>query len=71
MLTTLIIAGAVFGVLMLGMAIGVVSGRTKLQGSCGGVAGKDGCDVCGGGACETDEAKPSQQLPSLLHIKKD
>ncbi len=43
----------VFVVAMLAMAVGVIVGRTRIQGSCGGIGGQcegdgssSGCDLC-------------------------
>ena len=53
--TVFIVAFAVFGVAVLGMAIGAVIARKPLKGSCGGlnqlqnqVGGPPLCEVCGG-----------------------
>jgi hypothetical protein len=40
---------AVFGVALLAMSVGLLSGRVRLRGSCGGVAGQ--CDETGEPAC--------------------
>ena len=41
---------AVIGLSMLGMAVGVLFGRARIQGSCGGLAGL--CDASGRSLCE-------------------
>jgi len=43
----------IFGLLVTGMAVGVLSGRKPISGSCGGVGAALGekdysCDICGG-----------------------
>lgn len=50
-LRTFIAAGIVFGIALVGMAIGVIVSNRRIKGSCGGLAsmpGKDGssCDLC-------------------------
>ncbi len=59
MLTTLGLVLAVFGGFFLIMALGHVFGKTKIKGSCGGLAGKSDCSVCGTTTpCSTeDEAR--------------
>ena len=43
---TFLLAFAVFGLAITGMALGVMLGRPALRGSCGGAAG--GCELCSG-----------------------
>ena len=43
---TFVLAFAVFGLAITGMALGVMLGRPALRGSCGGAAG--GCELCSG-----------------------
>ncbi len=50
-LVTAILSFAVFGLVIGGMAIGVMAGRQPIKGSCGGVNGK-GCELCSNpGSC--------------------
>ncbi len=49
-LMTLLIAPVVFGLSMLGMAVGVLAGRAGIRGSCDGLAGL--CDGSGSFLCE-------------------
>jgi hypothetical protein len=54
---------AIFGIVLLGMSVGVIFGRSRIRGSCGGIAQQgdkqDGirCDVCSssGGKCQSPE----------------
>ena len=60
MLTTVLLAIAVFGVLFFAMGIGAFFGRDTVKGSCGGVAGDGKCGVCGAesvDSCEMPSAK--------------
>ena len=51
-LITAIISFAVFGLVIGGMAVGVMAGRQPIKGSCGGVSGK-GCELCSNqGSCK-------------------
>lgn len=59
---TFFLAAVVVGLLVAGMAIGVIMGREPIKGSCGGIAalGIDTeCEICGGNPalCETEQAK--------------
>ena len=67
-MTTVLLAFITMGVLMLGMAVGVLAGRKPISGSCGGMKalGMDvDCEICGGNAdlCETSRSsdKPGTQ----------
>jgi hypothetical protein len=56
----LILAFVVLLLIMAGMAIGVIMGRTPLKGSCGGVGAALGekdysCDLCGGDPNKCEE----------------
>ncbi|MEM7100339.1 MAG: (Na+)-NQR maturation NqrM [Pseudomonadota bacterium] len=58
-MTTILLAIVVVGLLMLGMAVGVLAGRKPIAGSCGGMKalGMDvECEICGGNPalCETE-----------------
>ncbi len=53
-----ILAALVFGIVVLGMAVGVLMGREPIKGSCGGMGalGIDtACDICGGDPRRCDE----------------
>jgi hypothetical protein len=51
-LVTAILSFAVFGLVIGGMAVGVMAGRQPIKGSCGGVNGK-GCELCSNqGSCK-------------------
>lgn len=57
---TLILTIALVGLLMLGMAVGVIFARKPLRGSCGGVGGSCPCDEAGKpGACKDGSGPPS------------
>lgn len=53
MIEVFVIPMIVFGVALLGMAVGVLAGRRQLSGGCSGARGAIGdpstCDCCGGG----------------------
>ena len=51
-LITAILSFAIFGLVIGGMAVGVMAGRQPIKGSCGGVNGK-GCELCSNrGSCK-------------------
>ena len=59
-LTTIVFSFALLGLVMAGMAIGVIMGRKPLKGSCGGVGAALGekdytCDICGDDPNKCDE----------------
>lgn len=59
MLTTVIAAIVVFGLLFAGMAVGVIFSNKPIKGSCGGLAnvGIEGeCEICGGDMSKCDES---------------
>lgn len=65
---TFIVSTLVFGLVIAGMAIGVIMGRAPIKGSCGGMGGlgiDTACDLCGGdpNRCE-EETRTDQQLPA-------
>jgi hypothetical protein len=69
-LTALIVAIIVFGIVILGMAIGAMVARKPIQGTCGGLGqmqdrfGEPLCDICEG----EEERKPSDcSMPD--HVK--
>jgi hypothetical protein len=51
-MTTFLVTLVVFGLALLAMAVGVLTGKTRIQGSCGGIGGKcegngePSCDLC-------------------------
>lgn len=49
---------AVIGLVIVGMAVGVLLGRKPIQGSCGGMSAlgmETACDICGGDQTKCDE----------------
>jgi hypothetical protein len=57
-MTLFLISAAVIGLVMAGMAIGVIMGRAPIKGSCGGMGalGIDtACEICGGDPRRCDE----------------
>ena len=61
----IVLAILIFGLLIAGMAIGVMMGRKPLSGSCGGVGAALGeedytCDICGGDPNKCEEQGGSQ-----------
>ncbi len=57
-MTLFLISTAVFGLVIAGMAIGVILGRQPIKGSCGGMGalGIDtACEICGGDPRRCDE----------------
>ncbi|NIO10980.1 MAG: (Na+)-NQR maturation NqrM [Deltaproteobacteria bacterium] len=58
------ISFVIIGLAILGMALGVLMGRSAIKGSCGGLSTIDGsdkeCPVCGAGG-KSDEKGTSQQ----------
>lgn len=66
---TILISAVVFGVALVGMAIGVIVSNRRLRGSCGGLANmkdSDGntlCDLCThpSADCDGDPEKQSQR----------
>jgi len=66
---TWLMAFLVLGLVIIGMAIGVIMGRKPIAGSCGGLAnvGIDGdCEICGGNPAKCDEEQELQQKKSEL-----
>jgi hypothetical protein len=57
-MTLFLISMLVIGLVMAGMAVGVIAGRAPIKGSCGGMGalGIDtACDLCGGDPRRCDE----------------
>lgn len=73
-MTLFLISAAVIGLVVAGMAIGVIMGRQPIKGSCGGMGalGMDtACDICGGDPrrCdeETRDGKVGRENPDLYY----
>ena len=62
----LLISFVIIVAAMLVMAIGVMSGRSRIRGSCGGLGqGKEaGCSICGG-SCEDGDRQTVADSPGL------
>jgi len=61
-MTTYILAFGILGLVILGMSVGVIFGRSPIKGSCGGMSalGIDTeCEICGGDTakCEQEQEK--------------
>ncbi len=57
-MATFVVALVVFGLVIAGMAVGVIFSNKPIQGSCGGLnkVGIDGeCEICGGDLSKCDE----------------
>ena len=57
-MTLFVISFLVMGLVVIGMAIGVLAGRPPIKGSCGGMGGlgiDTACDICGGDPRRCDE----------------
>lgn len=57
-MTLFLISMLVIGLVIAGMAVGVIAGRSPIKGSCGGMGalGIDtSCDICGGSPQRCDE----------------
>ena len=75
-MTTLILAFAVFGLIMVGMAVGVLCGRKPIAGSCGGMSAIgmiSDCDICGGNKdiCETEQEKKAGNTAARTDLAYD
>lgn len=66
-MTTLLLTFVIFGICLLGLAIGVILNGMTLQGSCGGAAKVLGKDSCGCGRRNRDVC-PSEDETGLLHL---
>ena len=58
-----ILSIVIFGLLIIGMAVGVLLGRKPISGSCGGVGAALGekdysCDICGGDVKKCEDSSP-------------
>ena len=75
-MTLFLISVLVFGLVMAGMAVGVMAGRPPIKGSCGGLGAlgiETACELCGGDPRRCDEetrdgevgrANPGQFYPA-------
>ena len=71
-----LISFVLIGLVMAGMAIGVMAGRGPLKGSCGGMGalGIDtACDICGGNPqkCEEETRDGGREPPAELFYRAD
>ncbi len=71
-MTTFIVALLVFGLVFLGMAVGVIFSNKPIKGSCGGLnnIGIDGeCEICGGNPnkCEENQSADTTEKPALAY----
>ena len=73
-MATLLISMLIVGLVMAGMAVGVMAGRQPIKGSCGGMGalGIDtACEICGGDPkrCdeETRDGEAAQDRPDLYY----
>jgi len=71
-----LISFVLIGLVMAGMAIGVMAGRGPLKGSCGGMGalGIDtACDICGGNPqkCEEETRGDDREPPAELFYRAD
>lgn len=73
-MTVFLISMVVIGLVMAGMAVGVLAGRDPIKGSCGGMGalGIDtACEICGGDPrrCdeETRDGKEGKDNPDLYY----
>lgn len=69
------IGAVVFGLVIAGMAIGVIFSNRRIKGSCGGMASmKDGgspCMVCGGSPDDCDDLEPGDKHPADCEKSED
>ena len=71
----IILSIIIFGLLVTGMAVGVLMGRKPIAGSCGGVGaalGEDNytCDICGDDPNKCDEQSDIQTQPQSYNAMK-
>lgn len=72
----LFLAFFVLALIMAGMAIGIIMGKTPLKGSCGGVGAALNeknytCDLCEGDKNKCDDLSSSIKKKSIQQIDKD
>ncbi|PID63372.1 MAG: hypothetical protein CSB44_01765 [Gammaproteobacteria bacterium] len=58
---TFIATFSLFGLAILGMAVGVMLGRRPIAGSCGGLNNPDGCTTCSRPCRSRDEEKAKER----------
>ena len=73
-MTLFLISFLVIGLVVAGMAIGVIAGREPIKGSCGGIGAlgiNQSCEICGGdpGRCdeETRDGQAGKDKPNLYY----
>jgi hypothetical protein len=72
MMTLFLVSAVVIGLVIAGMAIGVIMGRPPIKGSCGGMGalGVDtACELCGGdpNRCEEETRDGDKAESELFH----
>lgn len=75
-MTTLLLAFVVIGLIITGMAVGVLFGRKPITGSCGGMSAigmVSDCDICGGNKdiCETEQEKKTGKASARTDLAYD
>ena len=59
--TTLIMSFVIMLLVIAGMSIGVMNGRKAISGSCGGLNGSGGCELCSGkGQCRSKRERAQE-----------
>lgn len=69
-MTEFILTFLVFGLVVAGMAIGVMYGRKPISGSCGGLNNlgiEGGCEICGGDLSKCEEAEAPAGKPGRFY----
>ena len=66
---TILLGFILLGLVIAGMAIGVIMGRRPITGSCGGIGAALGqknytCDICGDDPAKCDEIQSAEQEPT-------
>ncbi|EGG93970.1 putative exported protein [gamma proteobacterium IMCC1989] len=66
---TIFLGFILLGLVIAGMAIGVIMGRRPITGSCGGIGAALGeknytCDICGDDPAKCDEIQSAEQGPT-------
>jgi uncharacterized protein len=66
---TIFLGFILLGLVIAGMAIGVIMGRRPITGSCGGIGAALGeknytCDICGDDPAKCDEIQSAEQRPA-------